>query len=88
MRSNFNLMLTYLTGTLGSLAAGFLRTTSGSYKWAFVLNVVAFAVTAIAGMVKYFVYDTKVPAKLLATDGSIEKVCLEPHSHTDHHVVV
>ncbi|CDF32983.1 unnamed protein product [Chondrus crispus] len=75
-RSNFNLMLLYSTGSLGSLASGYLRSNSGSYKWPFVLNIIAFAITAAAAMVKYFIYDKKImpSAKLLAAKGHTERV--------------
>lgn len=73
VRSNFNLMLLYSAGSLGSLASGYLRSNLGSYKWPFLLNVVSFAITAIAGLIKYFAYDVKVSAKAITTERRIEK---------------
>lgn len=38
MRSNLNLMALFGFGSIGSYAAGFLRTTTGSYAQSFLLN--------------------------------------------------
>jgi len=38
LRSNLNLMVLFGFGSLGSYAAGVLRTSSGTYFWSFVLN--------------------------------------------------
>lgn len=77
IRSNFNLMLLFLAGSLGSLASGFLRSNVGSYKWPFAMNAASFAIAAIAGMVKYFVYDARATTKVLSmAAGPTEKVRL------------
>lgn len=59
VRSNINLMLLFGTGSIGSYAAGLLRSAVGSYKWAFVWNAATYAVVVFAGLYKYFEFDRK-----------------------------
>lgn len=59
VRSNINLMLLFGMGSVGSYAAGLLRSAVDSYKWAFVWNAASYAVVVLAGLYKYFEFDRK-----------------------------
>lgn len=57
VRSNINLMLLFGMGSVGSYAAGLLRSSVGSYKWAFVWNAACYVVVLFAALFKYFIFD-------------------------------
>lgn len=59
LRSNFNLMVLFGVGSLGSYAAGFFRSMLGSYKWPFMWNAMAWFFVAIAGLIKFALCDRK-----------------------------
>lgn len=53
MRTNLNMMLCFGSGSVASYVAGMLRSTSGSYKWAFACNIVSFLVVIAAALFKH-----------------------------------
>lgn len=54
MRSNFNLVMFFLWGSLGSYAAGAVKSRTGSYKLVFLLNSVCFFIVSVVGLSCYF----------------------------------
>ncbi|CAN8074294.1 unnamed protein product [Agarophyton chilense] len=56
-RSNFNLMVLFASGSLGSYLSAALRSTSGTYKWAFVWNGISWLFVVFSALAKYILCD-------------------------------
>ena len=70
LRSNFNLMVLFGVGSLGSYAAGFFRSMLGSYKWPFMWNAMVWFIVAVAGLIKFVVCDRKNEGSNIIKTGS------------------
>lgn len=53
MRSNFNLVMFFLFGSLGSCVAGVLKSRTGSYMWAFLSNSICFVIVSAVSACNY-----------------------------------
>lgn len=62
-RSNFNLMLYSAAGSLGSYLSGIARSSTGSYKWAFLWNASAWLVVVATAVANFILYDRKRSAR-------------------------
>lgn len=68
-RNNFNLMMYAAAGSLGSFLAATLRSSTGTYKWAFMWNASAWLVVIALALANLVFYDRK--GVVTSTDANI-----------------